>query len=74
MTDTNSGAHTNEDMLQILTNNIVNAGSQKKAAKKLGITPQYLCDIMKGKRLVSEDIAKQLGFERRIIFMLRGAK
>ena len=46
------------------------AGNKKKAAKKLGISPSYLGDILTGRRQYSDSIAKKLGFVK-ITFYLR---
>lgn len=37
-------------------------GSQKVAAISLGISTQYLNDLLRGRRNVSEEIASKLGF------------
>lgn len=38
--------------------------SQSEVAKELGVSPQYLSDILREKRSVSEAVAAKLGFER----------
>lgn len=37
-------------------------GSQKKAAKELGISTSYLCDLLAGRRELTVGLAKALGF------------
>jgi plasmid maintenance system antidote protein VapI len=37
-------------------------GNKQKAAASLYITPQYFNDILNGRRDISENIAKRLGF------------
>ena len=37
------------------------AGTQVKAAKRLGVSQQYLCDILAGRRKVSAAMLKKLG-------------
>jgi DNA-binding transcriptional regulator YdaS (Cro superfamily) len=37
-------------------------GSQKEAAHRLGLSAQYISDLMKGRRRVSESIANKFGF------------
>lgn len=39
-------------------------GSQKAVAEELGISPQYLSDILNGRRSVSDRVAEALGMER----------
>ena len=44
------------------------AGSQKKAANKLGITPGYLSDLLRGNRKPGEKLLVKLGLKRTIIY------
>jgi hypothetical protein len=37
-------------------------GSQKEAARELGISEQYLSDLLLGRRSVSEEIAGKVGY------------
>lgn len=39
-------------------------GSQKEAARSLGISAQFLCDLLKRKREPSDRILSELGLER----------
>ena len=48
---------------------IQNVGSQKSAAKELGISPQYLCDVLAGRRSPSDRLAKAFGFEREVHYV-----
>lgn len=48
--------------------------SQKKLAEQIGISPQYLSDILKGRREVSESVAEKLGFERVVTFVRWGSE
>jgi len=41
---------------------VVECGSQKEAAKSLGISTQYLNDLLRGRRNVSEEIASKFGY------------
>lgn len=43
--------------------------SQKKLAARLGISPQYLCDVLKGRREISAELASRLGYERVVTFV-----
>jgi len=43
--------------------------TQKDVAKDLGISPQYLSDILKGRREISTEIARRLGFERVVTYV-----
>lgn len=39
-------------------------GSQDALAHHLDISPQYLCDILKGRRAVSGNLAQRIGYRR----------
>ena len=43
-------------------------GSQKETARVLCISPQYLCDILHGRREISADVAGLLGYERVVTY------
>ena len=44
-------------------------GSQKAAAKRFGISPQYLSDILKGKREIPDKVARAFGVRRSTLFV-----
>lgn len=44
------------------------AGGQQAWARAHGLSPQYVCDVLKGRRDVSERLANELGFLRRVVF------
>ena len=39
-------------------------GSQRAAARHLGISPQYVCDLLKGRREPGPAVLKKLGLRR----------
>lgn len=47
------------------------AGTQKTVAKALGISQQYLCEVLSGRRDVSRSLAVKLGYRRVIAFVER---
>jgi transcriptional regulator with XRE-family HTH domain len=49
----------------------VACSSQKKVARHLNITPQYLNDILHGRRDISEQVADRLGYRRLVVFEKR---
>lgn len=53
--------------IRILQRKVDAAGSQKLAAKELGISPQYLNDLLQQRRECSDKILEKLGLERRIV-------
>lgn len=38
--------------------------TQRSAAKQLRISPAYLCDLLHGRRNITDDMARKLGVER----------
>jgi DNA-binding transcriptional regulator YdaS (Cro superfamily) len=62
------------DPLKAIKRLIDKAGSQKAAAKELGISEPHLCDILNGRRSVSGELAKSLGFERVTVYWKVGQK
>lgn len=47
---------------------VKDAYNQAEVAEGLGITPQYLSDILKGRRDISERVANALGFVKVVTF------
>lgn len=58
-------AMTSSDLIQKLK---LFSPTQKATAKELGISPQYLGDILAGRREISDRVAKALGFRRVVTF------
>ena len=48
-------------------------GSQKAAAKRWGISPQYLHDVINGRRQPGKSVCDALGFERVVVYQPKGA-
>lgn len=46
--------------------------NQKTVAEQLGISPQYLSDILRGRREITGEVASKLGFERVVTFVRWG--
>lgn len=42
--------------------------SQKTLAERAGVSPQYLCDVLKGRRDVSAQMAERFGYRRVVTF------
>lgn len=58
---------TNADLVKILDAKCADEVAYM-VATRLGISPTYLSDVRKGKREVSEQLARKLGFVRKIVF------
>lgn len=46
----------------------VSVTTQKAVAKSLKVTPQFLNDVLKGKREISKKLARSMGYNKRIVF------
>lgn len=62
-------AATQADLLAILRSACDRAGGQQAWATAHGFSPQYVCDVLKGRRDVSEAMANALGFLKEIRFV-----
>ena len=47
-------------------------GSQKAAAEKLGFTPQFINDVLRGRREMTEALASKLGYKRIVSYVPKG--
>jgi hypothetical protein len=63
-----SEVSTHHDLLNELSEMVLES-SQTKIAAQLGITVQYLNDILHGKRIVSSNVAKSIGWKRLTVFV-----
>jgi plasmid maintenance system antidote protein VapI len=61
-----------EEAVRLLRELVKKNGSQTAAARNLDISQAYLADILAGKRLVSDNVARKLGYKRVIIFVKEG--
>jgi hypothetical protein len=54
---------TNDEAMEEFRLWVRSCGTQKAAAEALGVTPQYISDILAGRRTLSEPMAAKLGLE-----------
>ncbi len=54
-----------EAILEII-NRRLETTSQRELAKELGVSPQYLHDVINGRRSVGTEIPKALGLEKHV--------
>ena len=59
---------TSEQVISLLKEKAKEHGSQFKAAIALDISPAYYGDIIAGKRLVSDAIARKLGYRKVVVY------
>ena len=56
------------DLIAILRSECARAGGQLAWARRVGFSPQYVNDVLRGRRDVSEAMANALGFVREVRF------
>jgi transcriptional regulator with XRE-family HTH domain len=54
------------NIIRILERHVRRAGSQKRAAEELGISAQYLNDLLQGRREPSDNVLEKLGLKWKI--------
>lgn len=52
----------------VLADACVVAGSQQAWAHENGISPQFVCDVLQGRRAPTERLARALGYRRVVSF------
>jgi DNA-binding transcriptional regulator YdaS (Cro superfamily) len=60
---------TNDDLLDVLNARVVAAGSQQRVASDLGVSPQYLNDVIRFRRPVGPFLADAMGYRRVTMFV-----
>jgi hypothetical protein len=55
------------DVIRELEKQVRKAGSQKEAAEALGISAQYLNDLLQGRRGASDNVLEKLGLKRIVV-------
>lgn len=64
---------TEADMRDLLSKEIEAQGSATAAARSLGISPQYLSNVLVGRDAVSRNLAGALGYEAAMVFFRKKA-
>ena len=59
---------TTGQLIEMLHQKVREMGTQDKLAESLGISPQHLSDVLRGKRDISQAIAHRLGLWRAFRF------
>lgn len=59
---------TPDDAIELIEDLITELGTRSKAADALGISPQYLSDIMSGARAISDNVARKLGYSKVVYY------
>lgn len=61
-------SHTHDDMLKLLRQRTLAHGAMSRFAREAGVSVAFVSETLKGRRPVSDTIAKALGFERKMVF------
>ncbi len=61
-----------QDVIALLRKQADEAGSQKLLAAKLEVTPQYITDILRGRREPGEAILRPLGLRKIVSYESEG--
>lgn len=64
----NLSVDSRKNISDVLRQVVAANGSQKETARVLCISPQYLSDILAGRREISAHVAEGLGFERIVTY------
>lgn len=64
---------TQDEILSIIEQMVATWGSQKNVADHLEISNSYMSDILAGKRLVSDEVARKLGYKRVVKYARDGS-
>lgn len=62
------------DVIRLLEEEVKRLGSQRALADRLGVTPAYLGDVLRGRRDPGPAILEALGLEKDVIYRSREAK
>jgi transcriptional regulator with XRE-family HTH domain len=65
---------TQEQVVQILKDFVAQAGTQEKAAAKIGVTAVYIGNILRGKQPPGKSILDFFGIERELIYKTMNKK
>jgi len=55
-------------LLEVLQGRVRQDGSQKATAQRLGISEQYLCDVLKRRREPGYKLLRSMGFRRICVY------
>jgi predicted transcriptional regulator len=58
---------TTRQIVQLLRN-AVKMRSQREVADDLGLSPAFVCDVLKGRREVTERLARKMGYRKVVEF------
>lgn len=58
-----------QELLLVLRSKVARYPTQKMAADHLGVSPQYLTDVLVARRAIGARLASALGYERQALFV-----
>ena len=60
--------------VQAMLEALIQRSSQKAVATRLGFSPQYINDVMRGRREISAELARKLGLRKIVMFQIEEVK
>jgi hypothetical protein len=60
--------YTREEVIQMLREYVEDCGSQKEAASKIGISAQYMNDLMRGRRSPGPAVLETMKLKRVMVY------
>lgn len=58
-----------EQFLKYISSEVAKAGSQQAFALRVGISKQYLCDVLKGRREPGRKLLDGVGFVLKVLYI-----
>jgi hypothetical protein len=58
-----------DQFVKYLSSEVTKAGSQQALALRIGVSKQYLCDVLKGRREPGQKLLDGIGFIRQISYL-----
>lgn len=62
------------ELIAVIRDKCLEAGSQKIIASRAGISPAYLSDVLCRRREISKEFAEKFGYEKIVIFRQKFAR
>jgi len=60
---------TEKDIRTIVQHRCEVAGGQAAFARQINMSPQFINFVVNGERVISDRLAKKLGYERKVVFI-----
>lgn len=61
-----------DEFIEFLRNHIAEHGTQQDFAERIGVTPAYVSDVLRGQRKPGKKLLDAMGFERIEMYQRKG--